>query len=290
VLLLALWWVWTFTVWLANRMDPRRLTVEAVVLTTMIGSIAMAAVLTDAFAKRGVVFASVCAGLHVFMPIFFIVALSQPEKLLGRVTAPSWPVAADHLAERHRQLFIIALGELIIVTGLTFTRTDFTADRTGAFATAIFTTTLFWRIYVYRAGELLEEAIAAAPDPVRLTRPMALAHLAMVAGVVVTAVGDELVLTQPFGHSHPAWVAVLLGGPALFVAGRVRLEQTVFGRVSPDRPIALLTLAGLSVPLLFAPPLLAVIAVAAVLTAIVLFDARRAQRYPTEPVPRNGPS
>jgi low temperature requirement protein LtrA len=294
VVLLAMWWVWTLTAWLTNRMDPRRPGVQAVVLGTMIASIVMAAVLTRAFDERAIVFASVLAALHVAVMLFLTVALPEPERRtagrllvwstgtaalwlaggltggtarevlwtlgaavdyaafalryptprLGRVSTTDWPVAAEHLAERHRQLFIIALGELILVTGLTFTRADLTADRTGAFAASILTTTLLWRIYVYRAGELLGEAIAAAADPVRLTRPVALAHLAMVADIVVTAVGDELVVTQPFGHNHPAWVAVLVGGPALFLVGRSVLEQTVFGRVSPDRPIALLLLLG----------------------------------------------
>ncbi|MGW3608147.1 low temperature requirement protein A [Micromonospora sp. NPDC005161] len=330
VLLLSVWWIWSLTAWLTNRLDPRRTTVQVVVLGTMIASIAMAAVLADAFDERSVVFASVYAVLQIAMALFFAVALPQPERRtgwrllvwstgtgvlwiagsvtgdaaravlwtlgaainyaaftlrfptprLGRITAPEWPVAAEHMAERHRQLFIIALGELILVTGLTFTRTDFTADRTGAFAASILTTVLLWRIYVFRAGELLAEAIDAAADPIRLARPMALAHLTMVAGVVVTAVGDELVITQPFGHSHPAWVAVLVGGPALFIVGRALLEHTVFGRVSPDRPIALLTLLALAAPLLLAPPLLAAVAIAAVLAAVVLSDARDARKHP----------
>ncbi|SIM57798.1 low temperature requirement protein A [Micromonospora cremea] len=323
VLLLAVWWVWTLTAWLTNRLDPRHLTVQVVVLGTMIASLVMAAVLTDAFDEHGIVFASVSAVLHVAVMLFLIVALPHPERRtgwrlllwssgtaalwfaggvtvgtarsllwtlaaavdyaaftlrfptprLGRVTASDWPVAAEHLAERHRQLLIIALGEMITVTGLTFTQTEFTAERIGAFAASILTSILFWRIYVYRAGELLAKAIAAASDPVRLTRPMAHAHLAMVAGIVVTAVGDELVITHPLDHSHLAWVAVLLGGPALFVLGRARLQRAVFSRVPPSLPIALLALLLLSAPLLFAPPLLTAIAVAAVLAAIVLSDA-----------------
>ncbi|GAA5196383.1 low temperature requirement protein A [Rugosimonospora acidiphila] len=338
VLFLAVWWVWTVTVWLTNRLDPRRPVVQVVVLGIMVASLALAAVLSAAFGERGMVFASVLAALHLGVTLFVTAALPQPERgtgwrllawssgtaalwltggvtggaprealwslaaavdyaafalrypipRLGRVTAPDWPVAAEHLAERHRQILIIALGELILITGLSFTRADPTAARTGAFAVSILTTTLFWRIYVYRAGERLHEAIAAASDPVRLTRPMTLAHVAMVAGILVTAVGDELIISQPFGHSHPAWVAVLLGGPALFVLGRARLEQTVFDRISLDRPIALLALLGLAAPLLFVPSLFAAVAVAVVLAAVVGFDARHAYRHPTDPTAPRG--
>jgi low temperature requirement protein LtrA len=57
----------------------------------------------------------------------------------------------------------------------------------------------------------------------------------MVAGVVLISVGDELVITHPAGHMQPAWIAVILGAPAVFLAGRAMLEYAVFSRVSPDR-------------------------------------------------------
>ena len=86
-------------------------------------------------------------------------------------------------------------------------------------------------------GSCWPAAIAAAPDPARLAVSAIYAHLVMVAGIVATAVGDELVIAHPLGHTQPAWVAVILGGPALFLAGRARFEYAVFGRVSRDRPI-----------------------------------------------------
>ena len=210
-------------------------------------------------------------------------ALRFPTPGLGRVVVEDWPLVAEHLADRHRQLFIIALGELILVAGLTFSQGDLDADRSAAFGASILTTVLVWRIYVYRAGELVDEAITASADPIRLTRPVALAHLIMVAGVVVTAVGDELVIAQPLGRTHPAWIAVLHGGPALFIVGRARLEHAVFGRVSANRSIALLALLALTPPMLFLPPLGAAVAVAAVLGAVTGSDAYRARRRPAAP-------
>lgn len=41
-----------------------------------------------------------------------------PVPWLGRSAASEWPILAEHLAERYRQFFIIALGELILITGL----------------------------------------------------------------------------------------------------------------------------------------------------------------------------
>jgi low temperature requirement protein LtrA len=75
----------------------------------------------------------------------------------------------------------------------------------------------------------------------------------MVAGVVAISVGDELVITHPAGHMQPAWIAVILGGPALFLAGRAVLEYAVFGRVSVDRVIGILVLAAVSPVMILAP-------------------------------------
>jgi low temperature requirement protein LtrA len=190
---------------------------------------------------------------------------------------------AEHLAERDRQLFIIALGELILVTASALSGSGFAADGTAAFVVSFVGTALYWRIYIHRAGERLPAAIAAAPDPDRLARSATLAHLIMLAGIVATAVGDELVITHPLGHTQPAWVAVILGGPALFMAGFARFEYTVFSRVSRNRPIGLLVLAALTPAMLFVPPLLAALAATAVLAAIAVTDVARAKGRPPEP-------
>ena len=60
----------------------------------------------------------------------------------------------------------------------------------------------------------------------------------MVAGIITVAVGDTLVITHPLGHPDPAWIAVILGGPALFLAGRATFEYAVFGRMSLPAPSA----------------------------------------------------
>jgi hypothetical protein len=45
----------------------------------------------------------------------------------------------------------------------------------------------------------------------------------MMAGVIVTAVGDELTITHPAGHASVATIATVLGGPALFLAAAAPL-------------------------------------------------------------------
>jgi low temperature requirement protein LtrA len=200
-----------------------------------------------------------------------------------RRAPPRWPVAAEYMAERYQQFFIIALGELILLTGVTYSAEPFaTGGATAGFVVAFATTALLWRTYIFRAGELLPAAFAAAPEPVRLVRRALFAHVLMVVGVVIVAVGYEVVITRPWGRSDAAWVGVIFGGPILFLAGRVLFEHAVFGRVSRSRPIGGLMLASASPVMILLPPLAVGIIAAAVLAGIVGYDARRAKRSAPE--------
>ncbi|MEU5791442.1 low temperature requirement protein A [Micromonospora purpureochromogenes] len=211
------------------------------------------------------------------------IALGFPTPRLGRASPADFEVSSEHLAERFQQLFIIALGELILITGLTLGGSGFGADSIAATAIAFATTALLWRIYIHRAGQLLAEAIAAASDPVRVSTLAVHAHLVMVAGIIAIAVGDELVIEHPFGHTDPALIAVILGGPALFLAGRALFEYGVFSRVSRNRLIGLGLLAAISPTMIFLPPLVAAAAGALVLAGIAVTDAARARGRPPEP-------
>jgi low temperature requirement protein LtrA len=212
--------------------------------------------------------------------------LRYPTPKLGRAPTSEWPIVAEHIAERYRQFFIIALGELILITGLAYSGSGFKTDRTAAFVVSFVGTVLLWQIYIFRAGELLAAAITASPNPIRLNLSAAYAHLVIVAGVVVTAVGDELVIDHPLGHTQPAWIAVILGGPALFLAGRALFEYAVFARVSPSRVIGVLVLAAIAPAMLLVPPLVVAIAAVFVLAGIAASDAARARgRPPEQPSP-----
>jgi low temperature requirement protein LtrA len=201
----------------------------------------------------------------------------------GRASTSEFAVTGGHLAERYRQFFIIALGESILVSGLAFGGSGLGAAHSTALVVSFATTALLWRIYIYRAGELLAAALTASRDPVLTGLASVYAHLTMVAGIVVTAVGQELVIAHPLGHTRPAWTTVILGGPALFLAGRALFEYTVFARVSHDRPIGLLALTAAAPVTLHLPPLLAATAATVILAAIAVADAARARHRPPEP-------
>ncbi|SCG35347.1 low temperature requirement protein A [Micromonospora inositola] len=212
--------------------------------------------------------------------------LGWPLPGRGRAPTSSWPVTGEHLAERYQQFTIIALGEMILISGFGFSMSEFAAAQWVAFAITFASTVLLWRIYFYRAGTVLVEAVAGSARPGRLAESATYTHLAMVAGIVAAAVGYEIVIAHPGGHTDPAWLTVIVGGPALFVLGRTRFEYEVFGRVSRSRLVGLVVLVAMVPLVVRLPPLAVGAATTAVLAGMAATDALRARgRPPERPAP-----
>ncbi|MFR9778514.1 low temperature requirement protein A [Micromonospora sp. MS34] len=206
-----------------------------------------------------------------------------PVPGLGRSTVSRWDIHGEHLAERYQQFFLVALGDTILVAGLSYSQGPYSATRTGAFAAAGVTSVLLWRIYVQRAGLILAEAVTRSRRPAAIGRSAADSHLVMVVGVVATAIGYKLVIGHPTGHGEVSWIVMILGGPALYLAGRARFEYEVFGRVSLARWVSILVLVALIPLLARAAPLVSAAAAALVLLGVAVADARRAWGRPPEP-------
>jgi low temperature requirement protein LtrA len=64
-LLLAVWWVWIFTAWVTNWIDPERLPVRALLLVLTVVGLVLSSAIPEAFHSRGLVF----AGAYVFMQV-----------------------------------------------------------------------------------------------------------------------------------------------------------------------------------------------------------------------------
>ncbi len=51
----------------------------------------------------------------------------------------------------------------------------------------------------------------------------------IVAGIIVSAVGDEMLLAHPDGHSDSETILSMIGGPLLFLLGTILFKQTIRG-------------------------------------------------------------
>ncbi|MEV4759330.1 low temperature requirement protein A [Micromonospora sp. NPDC049559] len=223
---------------------------------------------------------------------YAVFAVNIPLPWAGHVGPWQSPTSAEHLAERYRQFFIVALGVLTMAGGLALDSHGFTPARVAAFVMSVAVTALIWRTYIYRAGEVLSAAFRVARTPARLGIGPVYAHLVMVAGIVGMAGGIDLVIAQPLGPTPPAHAIAFLGGPALFLAGRAGFEYIVFAKVSWNRPTGALVLVALILPAIHRPPIVATVAVLVVMLGVAITDAVRIRHHrgELEPPRVDGPS
>src|SRR5271165_1831909 len=169
----------------------------------------------------------------------------------GRSTTLEWDIEGGHFAERCQAFILIALGESIVVIGATLAGllgplSGSYPDRAAtitAFLVAFVGSVAFWWLYFDRSADDAARRIAESADPGRLGRSAYhFIHPVMVAGIIVTATADELVLTGPDAVGVAATSWLILGGAGLFIGGHLAFKFVVWRRVSRQRAAALVAI------------------------------------------------
>lgn len=188
---------------------------------------------------------------------------------LGRSSTADWQVEGGHIAERVGLFIIICLGETLLITGATFAGLIWTAEVDLAFATAFLSTLAMWWIYFSAGHDAAADEIEHSDDPGRIARAAyTYGPILIVAGIVATAVGDELILKHPEGHVPPEAAAVLIGGPLLFMLGSVIAKYAVWGKWAPARLAGVAGLAALVLAVPYVTPLALAASAMTVLIAV----------------------
>lgn len=166
---------------------------------------------------------------------------------MGRSSTTDWGVDPDHIAERAGLFIIIALGESVILIGATFANANaWDFAHINALASAFLGAAAMWWVYFVGVAEDAHHTFARHADPGRLARAAyTYAHIPIVAGIVLTAVGNELLLAHPTGHADQTMILILVGGPALFLIGSAWF-YSLFCRTPPWSHFAGLALLGAS--------------------------------------------
>jgi len=186
-----------------------------------------------------------------------------------RADTHDWNVEGGHMAERCGLFMIICLGESILVTGATFTDAVWSPAVLAAFAVAFVGSLAMWWIYFSSHADAASEVIAGSSDPGRIARTAyTYLHVPLVAGVIVTAASDEMVLAHPLGHTEPGVAATLIGGPALYLLGALLFKNAMFRMWSPPRLVGLMLLLALIPAYAALTPLAVSAAVTAVLVLV----------------------
>lgn len=309
LLMMAVWWVWIYTSWITNWLDPERPVVRLMLFVLMAAGLVMSASIPQAFGARGGAFAGAYVFMQVGRSLFMLWALKRHDAGnyrnfqritlwlagaglfwlagafadgwqrivlwmvavgieylspavgmwvpgLGRSTPQDWTIDGAHLAERCALFVIIALGESLLVTGATFADKPWSGPTAAAFMAAFLGSVAMWAVYFNVGAERGSRHMASAREPGRLARSgYTYLHILIVAGIIVSAVADELALAHPDGHIEPTAAVVILGGPALYLLGTALFKRLTAPRFPLSHIVGLGLLALLAFTAGFATPL-----------------------------------
>jgi low temperature requirement protein LtrA len=283
LLFLSVWWLWVYTAWITNWLNPEKTPVRLLLFVLMLGGLVLSTSIPKAFESRGVWFALAYSAMSVGRTVF-LRASTVPGQTLMRMNAvrilvwlsvsgifwiaggfadgysrlvlwalalgieylspaarfwipkygassvADWAVEGGHMAERCAGFIIIALGESIVVTGATFGDLSWSTENVIAFLSALLGSIAMWWIYFHKGAEAGSEQISKSSEPGRLARlAYTYLHMPIVAGIIVSAVADDLVLTHPGGLSDYRTALSAIGGPLLFLVGTILFKHTFRG-------------------------------------------------------------
>lgn len=323
LLFLAVWWVWIYTSWVTNWLDPERTPVRLLLFALMFAGLILSSSIPEAFEAKGLYFAFAHVSMQVGRSVFMLWALGDRhpgntknfqritawlaaagifwilgafahdmarlawwslglglEYLapslgfwtpgLGRTAAKDWDVEGGHMAERCSLFIIIALGESVLVTGSAFADLTWTQPTLAAFAAALTGSIAMWWIYFDTGAGRGAAVIEASANPGGLARLVyTYIHLLIVAGIIVSAVADDLVLAHPLGQAKLDAIAVILGGPVVYLAGNALFKRAIAGRLPLSHLAGLAMLAGLG----FKAPALSPLMLGTTTTVILVVTA-----------------
>jgi low temperature requirement protein LtrA len=191
-----------------------------------------------------------------------------------------WDIDGGHFTDRCQGFIIIALGESIVVTGATAASAGLTSTVVLCLGVAFVETAALWWLYFGAVAERSRAVMSAAEDPGRLARDAyTYLHAPIVAGIIATAVGDELLIAQPGRALHGVGLAMVLGGPALYLVGESLFRLRLTGAANARR-LAVAAVLVLLAPVGWQISALALsAAVAALLSALVLWELRAPARH-----------
>jgi low temperature requirement protein LtrA len=300
LLFLAVWWVWVYTSWITNWLNPELTPVRVLLFLLMLGGLVLSTSIPRAFESRGLWFAIAYAAMQVGRTAFLLASVppTRPSvqrnaiRILvwlsmsaifwiaggiaeghsrlalwavalgieyispavrfwipgyGASSIEDWTVEGGHMAERCAGFIIIALGESIVVTGATFADLAWTTETVAAFVSAFIGSLAMWWIYFHKGAEAGSEQISKSSEPGRLARlAYTYLHMPIVAGIILSAVADELVLKHPADHSDLKTVLSAIGGPLLFLIGTILFKHTIRGWLQLSHIGGIVTLGALA--------------------------------------------
>jgi len=188
-----------------------------------------------------------------------------------------WKLVPGHFAERHGLVMIIALGESIVAIGVGAAGELDLGIGTAAVLGVALTAAMWWiyfDVVAIVAGRRLAEAEAGRTRNEMARDSYSYLHLAMVAGVVLVALGLKKTIGHSGAHLHTVPAFALLGGIAVYLLGHVAFRYRHIRTINRQR-LGLAIVLLLLVPVATEVPALLALGIANVLLwAMIAYETR----------------
>jgi low temperature requirement protein LtrA len=188
-----------------------------------------------------------------------------------------WKLMPGHFAERHGLIVIIALGESIVAIGVGAEHTLNLGIGAAAVLGVALTAAMWWvyfDVVAIVSGRRLAEAETGRAQNELARDSYSYLHLAMVAGIVLTAFGLKTTIGHFGGHLHAVPAFALLGGVAIYLLGLVAFRYRHVRSVN-RRKLGLAIVLLILVPVATEVPALLALAVVNVLIwAMIAYETR----------------
>ena len=154
-----------------------------------------------------------------------------------------WDLGTEHFAERYALFVIIALGESIILTGSTAADLDLDGAVLASLLFAFVGTAALWWLYFSEIAGRVSRDLAESEDLILVARDVfTYGHALIIAGIILFAVGDEIVIAHPREALGGAELLTVIAGPVFYVLAQSLLAWRMTGRFSSRRTIAVVGL------------------------------------------------
>jgi len=226
-----------------------------------------------------IVYAGVWLALALLFSILFRSAATAALVTLGLwlLVTFIWPVLSGALAQiivppdpRYTALGLQTPGTAQLEQILArFSPSTLYAEIVVALSLAFLVTGALWWLYFGEVAENARHDIVESEDPGRLARDAyTYLHLPIVAGIIMVAIADDLLINDPSHPQSTAGVVMAVSGPAVFLIGEAMVRLRMIGSVSPKRVACVGALAVLGIAGGALPALALTGAVAAILVAL----------------------
>ncbi len=282
VILFAVWWVWIYTAWATNWLDPDKPAVRWMLIALMVLGLLLSTSIPEAFGDRALLFVSAYVVMQIGRTIFTIFTMVRlaPDNALNLTRITIWflvsaifwfagaftddltvrlilwvvavvfeylgpvsrywvpglrstniggiPIRGGHMAERAGLFVIIAIGESVLVTGVAFTENRIETSNTLAFLASVTGSILLWLLYFSRAESGGSRFIRRHDNPSLVAaNSYTYLHVVIIAGIVLVAVADEIVLAHPLQAPSILTLVLVYGGPAVYLFGTLTFKRSV---------------------------------------------------------------